>query len=85
MDQYLRVNKLEIVGLPEAELEETNEEILISALNTLEGLNKLLLLISIYHIPFPPKDVTIKGLLLSNLSAGSLNLIFYPRRKRTEI
>ena len=55
-DQYLRVNNLEIVGLPEAELEETNEEILISALNILEGLNKQIIAadINISH-PIPTK------------------------------
>ena len=42
IEQYLRVNNLEIVGLPEPGVNESNEDIIIEALNTLNDLeNKL--------------------------------------------
>ena len=39
IQQYLRVNNLEIVGLPEPSNGETDETLLINALNQLEGLD----------------------------------------------
>ena len=86
IEQYLRVNNLEIVGLPEAELDETNEDILISTINSLEGLRNEITAadIDISH-PISTKRCDNKRVAVVNLQAGRLNLIFYLRRKRTEI
>ena len=40
IEHYLRVNNLEVVGLPEASIDEPEEAVLISASNTLAALKK---------------------------------------------
>ena len=52
----MRVNNLEVVGLPEASIDEPEEDVLISALNSLAGLEKEIKIeyIDISH-PIPTK------------------------------
>ena len=38
IEQYLRINNIEIIGLPEPSEEENNEELLLKALNSLENI-----------------------------------------------
>ena len=49
IQQYLRINNLEIVGLPEPNQGESEETLLINALNTLEGIDE----------PIRPEDIDI--------------------------
>ena len=56
IQQYLRVNNLEVVGLPESNDGEYDETLLINALNELEGLD----------IPVRPEDIDISHPLKSN-------------------
>ena len=59
IEQYLRVNNIEIVGLPEPIAEETNEQVLLEALNSLDELTYELTKEDIdisYPIPSRRKD-----------------------------
>jgi hypothetical protein len=62
IQQYLRVNNLEVVGLPQANNGESDETLLINAFNQLEGLENIV----------TPEDIDISHPLKSNRRDGKL-------------
>ena len=60
IQQYLRVNNLEIVGLPQPNENEDEETLIINALNNLEGIDA----------PVRPKDIDISHPLPTNRKDG---------------
>lgn len=84
IDQYLRINNLEIVGLPEPrhgegdqEEDETEEELILDALNTLHGLSA----------PIRPEDIDISHPLNTRRRDGkNVHVVkFISRKKKAEI
>ena len=72
IQQYLRVNNLEIVGLPDPNNGESDEKLLINALNELEGLENIV----------TPEDIDISHPLNSNRKDGkSVHVVRFISRK----
>ena len=72
IQQYLRVNNLEIVGLPAANDGETEETLLINALNDLDGLEEII----------RPSDIDISHPLNSKRKDGkSVHVVRFVSRK----
>ena len=72
IQQYLRVNNLEIVGLPEPNHGETEEKLLINAINELEGLAEIV----------RPEDIDISHPLNSNRKDGkTVHVVRFISRK----
>ena len=72
IQQYLRVNNLEIVGLPQRNNGESEETLLINAFNELEGLEKIV----------TPEDIDISHPLKSNRRDGkSVHVVRFISRK----
>ena len=72
IQQYLRVNNLEIVGLPAANDGETEETLLINALNNLDGLEEIV----------RPSDIDISHPLNSKRKDGkSVHVVRFVSRK----
>ena len=76
IQQYLRVNNLEVVGLPEPNRGESEETLLINAINQLEGLND----------PIRPEDVDISHPLNSQRKDGkAVHVVRFVSRKTKNI
>lgn len=72
IQQYLRINNLEIVGLPEPNPGESEETLLVNALNSLEGIDN----------PINPEDIDISHPLNSNRrDEKSVHVIRFISRK----
>ena len=72
IQQYLRINNLEIVGLPEPNQGESEETLLINAINNLEGIDE----------PIRPEDIDISHPLNSNRKdEKSVHVVKFVSRK----
>ena len=72
IQQYLRINNLEVVGLPEPNPGEDEETLLINAFNALEGIDE----------PIRPEDIDISHPLNSNRKDGKpVHVVRFVHRK----
>ena len=77
IEQYLRVNNIEIVGLPQPNAEEPEETMIVHALNALEGIEE----------PIRPEDIDISHPLKTKRRDGKpVHVVkFISRKKKLEI
>ena len=76
IQQYLRVNNLEVVGLPETNTGETEETLLVNALNQLVGLEE----------PIRPEDIDISHPLNSQRKDGKpVHVVRFISRKTKQM
>ena len=73
IEQYLRVNNIEIVGLPQPNDEEPEETMIVNALNSLVGIEE----------PIRPEDIDISHSLKTNRRDGKpVHIVKFVSRKK---
>ena len=81
--QYPRVNNIEIVGLPEADEDKCNKDVMLKALNSLEHLSYEVVKEDI-DIQFLVNGKMVSEFLYVNSLAGKLNKISWMQKRSLE-